>query len=168
MKEVLEELESIEYFPSRNPNYKYDNTRANVVGGEGQDRVIQAFVLGLVRDYAKSDLQPSQFNRQNKLKKLHLLLKKLMKERDPTYRYTSIQINKDVETEFHRDKNNIGMSYCLSLGDFTGGALELRDDKGNITKLNTHNKIIKYDGTIEHRTGKFKGRRYAIIWYKRV
>jgi hypothetical protein len=167
MEEVVKELEGIENFPTRNPSKKGDNTRANVIGGEGVDRDIQALVLGLVRDYAKSDLQPSRFNRQKRFDRLHLLLKKLMKERDPTYRYTTIQINKSVETEWHRDKNNIGDSYCLSLGKFSGGGLDIRDDKGKIRTLITKNRLVKYDGDEEHRTAPFKGERYAIIFFKR-
>lgn len=162
MNEVLEELENIQ-FNVRKPMFK-DNTRKNILGG--QDKEIEAIVLGLTRDYAKPNLVPSKYTRMDKYKRLHTLLKKLIKEKDPNYKYTTIQVNKNVETAFHKDKNNIGKSYCLSLGDFTGGALELKKGNG-IIPLNTKNRMVLYDGTIEHRTGKYKGTRYAIIWFKR-
>lgn len=165
MKEVLEYLENLKPFPSKNPIK--DKTRMNVVGGKEEakkEKIIEAFTLGMTRAYDKPHLVPSVNNR--KYPDLHLLLKKLIKEKDPSYKYTSIQINKNVETDFHEDKNNIGKSYCLSLGDFTGGALELKKDNG-IIPLNTKNRMVFYDGNIEHRTGKFKGTRYAIIWFKR-
>jgi hypothetical protein len=167
MSEVLNELENINPFPSKNPIK--DKTRMNVVGGKEEakkEKVIEAFTLGMTRAYDKKHLVPSVNNRNPKLQQLHILLKKLMKERDPTYKYTTIQINKNVETDWHEDKNNIGKSYCLSLGNFTGGALELKTEKG-IVSLPTKNKMVFYDGNIEHRTGDYKGTRYAIIWFKR-
>jgi hypothetical protein len=166
MDEVLNELEGLKPFPTKNPIK--DKTRMNVVGGkkDAEGKVIQAFTLGLTRAYDKPNLVPSVNNRNPKFQRLHLLLKKLIKEKDPSYKYTTIQINKNVETDFHEDKNNIGKSYCLSLGNFTGGALELKTEKG-IVPLNTKNRMVFYNGNIEHRTGKFKGTRYAIIWFKR-
>ena len=167
MEEVVKELESVR-FPVRKPGItKGDNSRTNVIGGEGNEKEIQAFVLGLTRDYAKSELQPSQYTKLTKFKRLHILLKKLMKERDPTFQYTTIQLNKSVETEWHVDKNNIGDSYCLSLGKFSGGGLDIKDNKGNIKTLITKNRLIKYDGSELHRTAPFKGERYAIIFFKR-
>lgn len=164
MNEVLKELERIK-FPSKNPIK--DKTRMNVVGGKEEakkEKIIEAFTLGLTRAYDKPNLVNSVYNR--KFPELHLLLKKLIKERDPTYKYTSIQINKNVETDFHTDKNNKGKSYCLSLGNFTGGALEMKKGNG-IVPIKTKDRMVFYDGGIEHRTGKYKGTRYAIIWFKR-
>jgi hypothetical protein len=164
MKEVLKELESMD-FPTKNPIK--DKTRMNVVGGKEdakKEKIIQAFTLGLTRAYDKKELVNSVWNR--KYPKLHTLLNNLMKQKDPSYKFTTIQINKNVETDFHKDKNNIDKSYCLSLGNFTGGNLELKkNDK--IVPINTKNRMVFYDGSIEHRTGKFKGTRYAIIWFKR-
>jgi hypothetical protein len=166
MDEVLYELDNLNPFPTKNPIK--DKTRMNVVGGkdEASGKIIQAFTLGLTRAYDKKHLVPSVNNRNPKFRQLHILLKKLIKEKDPTYKYTTIQINKNVETDWHTDKNNIGKSYCLSLGNFTGGELELKADKG-IIPLITKNKMIYYDGNIEHRTGNYKGTRYAIIWFKK-
>lgn len=166
MDETLKELESLKPFPTKNPIK--DRTRMNVVGGreEAEGKVIEAFTLGLTRAYDKSKLVSSKNNSNPKLMKLHLLLKKLIKEKDPSYKYTTIQINKNVKTDWHKDKSNIGKSYCLSLGNFTGGALELKTDSG-IVPLDTKHKMVFYDGDIEHRTGSYKGTRYAIIWFKR-
>jgi len=164
MKEVLKELENMR-FPTRNPIL--DRTRMNVLGGKKEaekKNLIEVFSLGLTRAYNRTELVESKFNRR--FPKLHSLLTKLMKQKDPSYKFTSIQINKDVKTDFHTDKNNIDKSYCLSLGNFTGGALELK--KGDkIVPINTKNRMVFYDGSIEHRTGAFKGTRYAIIWFRR-
>lgn len=166
MDEVLNELENLNPFPTKNPIK--DKTRMNVVGGksEAEGKIIQAFTLGLTRAYDKPNLVSSVNNKNPRLLQLHILLKKLIKEKDPSFKYTTIQINKNVKTDWHSDKNNIGKSYCLSLGNFKGGALELKTDKG-IIPLDTHNKMVFYNGDIEHRTGKYTGTRYAIIWFKR-
>ena len=37
--------------------------------------------------------------------------------------WTAIQVNKNYQTKPHVDGNNIGLSYSVSFGDFTGGEL---------------------------------------------
>lgn len=162
MKEALAELEGIKEFPKRYPG---KGSRANVVN-EGDERPIEAFVLGLVKPYYTPGLTASRWNKVKKVEKLHKVLRALMRAKDPNYRFTSIQINKNVPTKWHIDKNNKGQSYCLSLGNFTGGEL-VQKWKGGTRNLITKNRMIKYDGQLEHKTGSWRGTRYAIIWFKR-
>lgn len=162
MKSVLDMLKSIERFPVKKPFI--DNTRRNVVGFK-EGKFIQAFVLGKARSFSESKLVEASKNRR--FPELLNTLRKLMRMHDPHYKWTSIQINKNVKCSWHRDRNNIGESYCLGLGHFKGGGIDVKVDKKNVVNIDNHNKIIKYNGHLEHRTATKKGGdRYAIIWFR--
>jgi hypothetical protein len=51
------------------------------------------------------------------------LLARFMRAADPSFTFTSIQVNKDYESAMHLDKNNLGPSYIIGLGDYSGGRL---------------------------------------------
>jgi hypothetical protein len=169
MNDVLEALENIKNFPSKNPIK--DLTRMTIIGGkektmeEGIEVRLNSFTLGLAKAYDKKNLVPSAYNRR--FPELHILLKKLMKEKDPSFKYTSITINKNVKSSWHIDKYNIGKSYGLSLGNFSGGGVEIKYKGGNKV-LDTHNKLILFDGHLEHKTLPYRGgNRYAITFFKK-
>ena len=166
MDEILDYLNNLNPFPSKNPIK--DKTRMNVVGGKEkaeEEKPVLSFSLGLTRAYDKPYLVPSASNR--KFPDLHILLKRLMKEKDPSFKYTTITINKNVKTEWHTDKNNIGKSFGLSLGDFKGGGIEIKYENDNVKFLDTHNKLVLFDGHLEHRTLPYKGDRYSITYFKK-
>jgi hypothetical protein len=166
MNEVLEKLDSIKFFPKKDP--KKDGTRMTILGGKDKAGTtiepIQTFTLGLTRQYDKPQLVPSAASRR--FPELHILLKKLMKSKDPTFKYTTITINKNLRSDFHIDKYNVGKSYGLSLGDFTGGGIEIKRG-GRLIKLNTKNKLLLFDGHLEHRTLPYKGNRYSITFFRK-
>jgi len=158
-KNILQILENIN-FPSKDP--KKDKTRSNVL--QNKDDVIQAFVLGKVRQYDKVELADSVQNIRFPF--LYKMLNELVHNHNPKFKYTSIQINKGVQTSWHRDRGNRGLSYCLALGNFTGGGLDIKID-GEIKHYDNHNKFLYYDGNYyEHASSPVKsGTRYAIIFY---
>ncbi len=163
MNEILQDLRDIKSFPTKNPSK--DNTRGNVVGGKGKDKIIEAFVLGKVRSFSESNLVNAAANRR--FPDLFKKLKKLIKMNDPKFKWNSIQINKNVQCSWHIDKNNIGLSYCLGLGDFQGGGLDIRTTGTKANRYNNQHIMFKYDGKIEHRSAPKKtGDRYALIWFK--
>tara|TARA_Y100000310_G_C20485102_1_gene716518 strand:+ start:343 stop:924 length:582 start_codon:yes stop_codon:yes gene_type:complete len=131
---------------------------------------VYAFTLGKVRSYSHSHLVDTRFNRR--FIYLHKLLDALAKKKK--YEYTTIQINRNVETPWHKDKRNIGMSYCLGLGNYPKelGGLDVRKSDGTVSKICNKNIMHYCDGHIEHRTTPdidyTKYTRYAIIWFKHV
>ena len=158
--EILSILKTMD-FPVKKP-YK-DKTRQNVLK-KGEEE-IEAFVLGKVRAYDKVDLVNSVKN--EKFPKLFELLKRLVKTHNPSFKYTSIQLNKSVGTNWHRDRGNRGLSYCFALGNFTGGGVVVEFPDGTQKTYDNHNKWLKYDGhTLLHKTASHKGGdRFAIIFY---
>jgi hypothetical protein len=79
---------------------------------------------------------------------------------DPTFRYTTIQVNKNVFCKPHVDKNNVGESYGIAMGDFTGGSLVVEGKEHDI-----HNRFLKFDGRLGHWITPFRGTRYSLVFF---
>lgn len=156
---ILKELRSIKKFPTKKP-YK-DKTRKHILQ-QGQDQ-IEAFTLGKVRAYHTKVMVNSSNNK--KFPHLLELCKDCVKSFDPDYIFTTIQINRNVLTPPHRDKNNVGLSLALSLGDFKGGGIEQFNEDGTSTLLDTHNHFMFQDGSLLHRTLPYLGERFALIFF---
>ena len=142
-----------------------DKSRGSVVVGA---REIRAFALGKVRRYdLPRQLVDSQYNA--KFPELHALLRRLMRLHDPSFRYNAIQLNAGVQTKPHYDRNNTGLSYCLALGKYTGGGIDLYDDDDERPARTVRNKRkwVLYDGVrTKHGSAPVhSGVRYAIIYY---
>jgi hypothetical protein len=86
---------------------------------------------------------------------------------DKKFKYTSIQYNKNNQCQKHLDKNNIGESMIVGLGDYTGGELIIYDEDGNNpVKHDIRYKPFKFNGSIyPHETAPFEGERYTLVFY---
>ena len=80
--------------------------------------------------------------------------------RFPDFRWTTIQLNKNVECKPHIDTNNVGKSLILGWGNYTGGELVIEGKLHNIK-----NKFLFFDGNRGHWTQKWIGDRYSIIFF---
>ena len=149
-KQVLDELE--------NTKFPRCSSRRNV-----SDKPIDAFVLGSVNYRGQKSVGgktkgPSRYN--EKFPKLYRLIKALIKEHNSSFPYTTIQVNKNVVSKPHVDKNNVGPSYVIALGDFEGGNLVIKGKEYNIK-----NKWKKFDGTQGHWITPFEGTRYSLVFF---
>lgn len=150
MMNVLAELEQ-----TRFPICK---TRKNI-----SSKGVEAFVLGDVNYRGQKSLDyrtrgPSQYNK--KYETLFKLLQELIQRHKPDFEYTTIQVNKNVFCDPHIDKNNVGPSYVIALGDFTGGHLVIEGKEFDI-----QHKFKKFNGTKAHWITPFKGTRYSIVYF---
>ena len=102
-----------------------------------------------------------------KYQKLYELTKEYIKYIDDDFYYTSIQYNKNNQCKKHLDKNNVGVSLIIGLGDYTGGELILYDENGeNPVKHDIKNKPLKFNGSeLYHETAPFEGERYTMVFY---
>lgn len=92
---------------------------------------------------------------------VYMYLQNLASFIDPKFEYTSICVNKNFECKAHVDKNNIGTSLILGVGDYYGGELNVEGVKYDIK-----NQILYFDGSKQlHWVEPFSGTRYSIIWY---
>ena len=79
---------------------------------------------------------------------------------DKLFYWGSLQINEDSVSQCHRDKLNEGLSLCILAGKFTGGAFKMKDGSISCSKPGS---VVAFDGTKEHRSESFTGKRYSII-----
>lgn len=152
---ILKLLRSIDPFPARKGQRK-------AVMQPGQDSV-QGFALGTVHKFDEG-LVKSKFN--SRYPELLREARKLMHGHDPSFRYTSIQVNKNQKCAPHRDANNKGPSYIIGFGNYTGGEVVVVDDKdGQKKKFSIKNTFVKFDGRNLHYTEPFKGERYSLVFF---
>lgn len=145
----------------------------------------QSVVFGLVFiKYATQAPRPAQCNRL--FPKLYVLLKDLIKIHDPTFKYTSIQVNLNVMCKPHTDSYNFGETVLIGLGRYHGGCLVVehkRDtpkgtkksskDRVNkkdpstrvVMKYNVRRKFIRFYGRHLHWVEPWKGDRVTIMFY---
>ena len=97
-----------------------------------------------------------------KYPEIYMTLKALINNIDPDFEYTSIQVNHNVICNAHRDKNNIGNSVILSLGEYTGCKFIIDD-----VEYDTYHNPISFDGSksIHRNTDDLIGNKYSIIYY---
>lgn len=161
MIEIDKLLDDIEKFPTKDP-YK-DKTRKTLVK-EGQ--VIMSMIFGKVRQYDKKHLVDSAISRSEKYKDLEIALRKVMAIHDPSFRYTTIQINKSLKTPWHYDKGNVGMSYLIAFGRFKGGGTVVQLPNGKNVLYDNNHKWLFFDGhNAYHKSATSTGTRYAVVYY---
>ena len=95
------------------------------------------------------------------------LLKELLHRVDPSFKYTSVQVNKNFRGLPHRDKHDVTYQYALSLGDFSDGELMAETGDPNVVvAFDTRGRPTRLDGRRVHwvlpHTG---GARYSLIMY---
>lgn len=154
MEEILHYLQAIKPFPFKRTTNTH--VRKNQVKGKAADYKYESIVLGKVHSYDKGLVTSQQ---TEKYKALWDLCSKLMKTKHPSFKFTTIYINKNHVSPPHQDGNNKGPSYIVGLGNYTGGQLVVGTKTYNIK-----NKLVQMDGNITHYTKPFTGERYSIIF----
>ena len=169
-QKVLELLKKIQPFPKQDR----DNI-VNIPKGKTTETFRannQGFILGKVNTWSptkegKTGVVDSKKTNTPKYKELFEEASKLMKSHNPNFKFTSIQFNKNQKTKKHKDGNNVGKSYIIGLGDYSGGDVRLYAPDGKSYKdINIKNRWATFDGSeLEHETTPFKGERYSLVYY---
>jgi len=87
---------------------------------------------------------------------------------DPDFKFSSIQFNKNYKMKKHVDKNNVGKSYIIGLGDYEGGELLVYFDGKDHppTKIDIKNKFYTFNGNkYWHEIADFTGNRISLVYY---
>lgn len=79
--------------------------------------------------------------------------------------FNSITVNQNYKADRHRDKNNLGVSYLVGFGTYTGGRLLIHE--GDLSGEHDINcKPIKADfSKIYHSVEDFEGERFSLVYY---
>jgi hypothetical protein len=123
----------------------------------------QSFVLGTVNYRGQKFLGgktkgPSRYNQ--KFPQLYEAIRNLIKLWKPDFEFTTIQVNKNFACSPHIDKNNVGQSYIIGFGNYTGGELVVEGKFFNIK-----NRWKKFDGNKGHWVEPFEGTRYSLVFF---
>jgi hypothetical protein len=97
-----------------------------------------------------------------KYPEIYTQLKVLINNIDPDFSYTSIQVNHNVICNPHRDKNNVGKSIIVSVGDYSGCHFVIED-----IIYDAYHQPISFDGSkLTHwNTKDLIGDKYSIVYY---
>ena len=167
---VLEMLRELKWPRTERPNVLRES---HINNSNGKRRGYEGFALGIVTSWAGKGSRSgyrkmlSMKSREPKYKKLLRETKKLMRLKDPKFKFTSVQYNKNHRAAKHRDAKNTGVSYIVGLGDYKGGELIIYDENDkNPVKHDIQNKFNTFNGSIyPHETAPFKGERYTLVFY---
>ena len=89
-----------------------------------------------------------------------------MREMAGDFSYSTCHVNRNFNGVPHRDKNNVGLSWALSLGDFSGGELVCEtEDPRALACHNTKRRPVIFDGARPHWVTPYEGKRYSVILY---
>jgi len=165
----------------QNLRFNKSKARRRPIGRKASERDkfdVYYWVWGYVRNYKGvwdektqtnvKKIQVSAASYYPKNQRVIEYAKALILQHDPDFKYSSIQFAKGMKTLKHKDKNNIGESYIIALGDFTGGDLLVYDDGDTDTykNINIHNKFYKFNGSeVWHETGDFEGIRFTLTYF---
>ena len=155
----------------RKTNFPLNESRKNIMK-KGQVSY-EGFVLGMINlipywANIKGHKQDLSVRTKNpKFKELYDATKLLLKLHDPKFKYTTIQYNKNHKCAKHKDGRNVGVSYIIGLGNYTGGELIVFDENDkNPVKHDIRNKFFKFNGSkYFHVTAPFKGERYTMVYF---
>jgi hypothetical protein len=78
--------------------------------------------------------------------------------------FTSITVNQNYKAAPHKDKGNVGESYLVAFGNFTGGELQIYD--GDLSGCHdVRTPLIADFSKILHSVKEFTGTRYSLVYY---
>jgi hypothetical protein len=102
----------------------------------------------------------------NKYPHIMKFFKKFIKVHNPKFKFSSVQVNKNTICKKHLDSINTGESLLVGFGKYTGGRTVLYiNNKPKKFHIKT-NSLIFNGSEIEHKSEKFKGTRYSLVFFK--
>lgn len=78
--------------------------------------------------------------------------------------FTSITVNQNYKARAHKDKGNIGQSFLVAFGTFTGGNLKIHE--GDLSgSHDVRTPLITDFSKVLHEVEPFEGDRYSLVFY---
>tara|TARA_R110000824_G_scaffold11745_2_gene51433 strand:+ start:786 stop:1310 length:525 start_codon:yes stop_codon:yes gene_type:complete len=140
--------------------------RGNVL--KAGDKYYHGVCLGIIFSWTHGhEYILSQISKQPKYADLLKKAMKLINTYDPVFDCTTIQFNKNYRIAKHIDGNNVGESYIIGLGDYSGGELIVYDSNDNPKYIDINHKFYKFNGSeFYHEVSDFIGTRITLVFFK--
>jgi hypothetical protein len=162
LQEIYEELEDI-HIPTtyrvrkKKINYNDHQTRTGTL----TQRNARQTSFGKVTYQRKIKESKSSLRYPGMIK----LFKKFIKIHNPKFKFKTVYVNKNTICKKHLDSGNTGESLLVGLGKYTGGKTVLYiNNKPKKFHIKT-NSLIFNGSEIEHKSEKFKGTRYSLVFF---
>lgn len=79
--------------------------------------------------------------------------------------FNSVTVNMNYKADKHRDRNNIGESYLVAFGDYTGGRLLIHEGDLSGAHNIQYNPIKTDFSKVLHSVEDFDGERFSLVYY---
>ena len=132
------------------------NSRQNVK--RSADQVVNGMCLGVVNARAKGIVYSLAARLRPNLTRT---LVNFARKNCPSFKFTSIQVNKNYLSALHVDKNNHGDSYIIGVGDYADGELWVQNEGA----VNCRHRWQRFNGNFPHCTLPYAGTRYTLIFF---
>jgi len=100
-----------------------------------------------------------------KFPRIYAMLKEIIQFADPTFRFTSIQVNQNVKCKPHKDQSNVGETLIIGFGDYCGGDILIKEKQDLIKSYNVLGNFLRFDGKSLHWTAPWTGNRITVLFY---
>jgi len=82
------------------------------------------------------------------------------------FKVSSIQYNYNNGCKKHRDGKNVGLSYIIAFGDYTGGRLIVYDEDDNPEYIDIKEQFFSFNGSkYSHEVEPFQGNRVSLVFF---
>ena len=81
------------------------------------------------------------------------------------FSFNAITVNQGYKADKHRDKHNLGNSFLVAFGNFTGGELVIHEGDLSGTHNIQYKPIITDFSKVFHSVNDFQGERYSLVFY---
>jgi hypothetical protein len=79
--------------------------------------------------------------------------------------WTSITVNDNYSAAPHRDRGNVGQSYLVGFGNYSGGELQMHEGDLSGAHDIRHRPIITDFSAVLHSVKQWEGQRYSLVFY---
>jgi len=80
--------------------------------------------------------------------------------------FNAITVNQNYKSIPHRDKHNIGNSYLISFGNFTGGNLTIHESDLSGSHDIKHKPVVTDFSKVLHSVEDWSGNRFSLVFYQ--
>ena len=80
--------------------------------------------------------------------------------------FSAIQLNDGFPALPHQDKGNVGLSFAISFGNYSGGDLCIKLGEEETAKFRTDAEGVLFDGACTHWVDPFGGRRASAVFFE--
>lgn len=79
--------------------------------------------------------------------------------------FTSITVNDNYKAAPHRDRGNIGESYLIGFGEYSGGELQIYEGDLSGCYNVRYNPLVTDFSKVLHSVKQWEGQRYSLVYY---